>query len=236
MRVNQLSGSSVVEVSAYGVVMATTNRTTGELQSQLTPLLGVQNGFMDDADISHIFMAKDVPIITQYNNPNNPNNKEGWEPANRTTQDYYNSIQRRRFTFVPFDEPKTIMEKKRIDKGEQKYNLLSYGVPKKASFVELLVYATATYDSGAGLIMKPDMDKTHMKYGLICHAYGGATAGWGRSAVQGKVRVYGAPEREVKEGEFVNAPASGTVSALPMVIEATAAFSEVSIYIQGYYV
>lgn len=234
-RYNALSGSSVVELGDYGIVMATTGRTTGDLQSQLTPLLGAMNGDYDDADAAHIYMDPFAPIKTTYKNPNNPKDEENWR-ADDTNQDYYTSLQRRRLTYVRFDEPKTVMEDQAMAKGKQEINVRSHGVPKQAAMVELLVYTTATYNSGAGLMVMPKLKKPHRKYGLICHSYGGATAGWGRSAVQGHVPVYGGIYKH-EDGEFKTvAESEGGTEATVLILEATAAFSEVSIYIQGYYV
>lgn len=234
-RYNGLSGSSVVELGDYGIVLATTNRRSGDLQSQLTPLFGAMNSDKDDADAAHIYMRKDVPIVSTYDNPNNPKNEDNWR-ATDVHQNYFSSLQRRRLTYVRFDEPKTIMEEKSMAKGKQEINVLSHGVPKQAAMVELLIYTTATYNSGAGLITMPKMKKPHRKYGLICHAYGGATAGWGRSAVQGHVPVYSGLYK-LEDGEYstVAGNEGGSIASV-LILEATAAFSEVSIYIQGYYV
>lgn len=234
-RLNALSGSSVVELGDYGIVMATTSRTTGDLQSQLTPLLGAMNGDYDDLDAYHIYMDPQAPIKTTYKNPNNPKDESNWR-AKDVHQSFQNSLQRRRLTYVRFDEPKTIMEEKSMPKGTQEINLLSHGLPKEAAMVELLVYVTATYNSGAGLFLMPKLKQTHRKYGLICHAYGGSSAGWGRSAVQGNVPVYKGVYK-LEDGTYTETDIDegGEESSL-LVLEATASFHEVSIYMQGYYV
>lgn len=227
-RVSTNSGSAILQLGDRGVVIAVTNRRTGDVQSQLTPQFGVMSqGDDDEGDVPHIFMGKDIPIFTTYGNPNNPNNDTTWR-AEGLHQDYYRSLQRRRLTYVHFDEPKTIMENKHVDKGTQQINLLNHGVPKNAAMVELSVYTTATYNSGAGLFLMPNVEKPHRKYGLICHAYGGQSAGWGRSAVQGKVALHKGKDPNSEDNKVL---LSGILN-----LEATAAFSEVSIYVQGYYV
>lgn len=243
-RVSTNSGSAILQLGDRGVVVAVTNRRTGDVVSQLTPQFGVMSqGNDDEMDVPHIYMGKDIPIFTSYTNPNNPNNDDKWK-AEGLHQDYFRSLQRRRLTYVHFDEPKTIMEDKKVDKGTQHINLLSHGVPKNAAMVEVLVYCTATYSSGAGLFLMPNVEKPHRKYGLICHAYGGATAGWGRSAVQGKIALH--KGKDPKQDEKKDTKDTTTTTTTKdentvllsgiLALEATAAFSEVSIYIQGYYV
>ncbi len=232
-RVNNLSGSSVLEIGARGIVFASTDKTTGDFASQLTPLFGVQN--QDKADSAevitpHIYMRQDVPIISTYVNPNNPSNKEDWTAENSDTQDFKKSLQRRRLTYVLFDVPKTVMENQSMAKGTQEINAMSFGVPKGAAMVELLVYVTATTNSGAGLIITPKISKSHRKYALIAHAYGGAYANVGRTAAQGHVAVYSGIYKKKGDSEDQG------VQGLPLVLEATEAFSEVSIYVQGYWV
>lgn len=234
-RHNSASGASVIELGDYGIVMATTGRRSGDLQSQLTPILAVMNSDLSAPDAYHVYMDPFAPIKTTYKNPNQPAGTSSWS-APDVNQSYAGSLQRRRLTYVRFDEPRTVMENKKFAKGKQEINVLSHSVPKQAAMVELLVYTTATARSGAGMIVMPKMKSPHRKYGLICHSYGGNYANWGRSAVQGHVPVYSGLYK-LKDGEYQSAESNeGGAQASVLILEATEEFSEVSIYIQGYYI
>jgi hypothetical protein len=123
-----------------------------------------------------------------------------------------------RLTYVAFSEPRTIMEGKWQGVGDDTINAFSYGVPSNAYAVELMVYATATTSSGAAYKLMRAEAKPHQRTGFITHAYGGNAAMYGRTANQGKVLM--------GRGAY-----AGKIT-----VNKTASFSEVSVYVQGYYI
>lgn len=128
------------------------------------------------------------------------------------------TLQQYRLTYVPLVEPITLYENSYLGAGSRTWNLYERGIPKDAIGVTVQLYITATTYSGAALVISQDRQKKHRKYGVAANAYGGNAAMYGRTSAQGFVPLgVGAYAGRVFE-------------------ERTAALSEASCWIQGYWV
>ena len=193
-RIADGKAATFLRVGSDGFSVWTTSSTQGDLQAQAHEVFGVHATTGDDYIFIHptwrFHQSKAMPWKTDHV----------------------------RTTYVAFSNPVTLYEGGWHGGGPKNHNVFNHGVPKQAIAVEVLVYATATPNSGAAVKLMQGASQPHQKTGFICHAYGGNAAHYGRSGAQGKVLI----GRDAYAGQIVE--------------QRTAAVESLSIYVQGYYI
>lgn len=190
--------ATALRIGADGVTVRSTSKTTGNLNSQMVVRFKLWT--VDTA--SYIYLEDGLRFTSQNRVPQN--------------------LEEERLTYVILNRPRPIYNKVSVKQGSSTATAYDYGIPKHARAIEVRAHVTATWVSGAGLLIyqRASPGGTIKEKGMVAHATWTSHAGtrWGmRTGASGIVPLGEGPYA----GQFV--------------IERTASFEEAIVHIVGYY-
>lgn len=186
--------ATAMKIGANSFEILSTSRTTGNLHSQLQ----LRFRLWTNDEQSFMFLEEGTRIV----------NKNA-APADGESE---------RLTTVLFNNPRAIYNTIAVAKGSTVYNAYDYGVPRHAKAIYVRAHVTATWASGAGLIVYQTGGPMKEK-GMVAHAtwssHGGSRLGM-RTGASGIVPL----GIDANAGRFT--------------VERTEAFEEARVHILGY--
>lgn len=137
--------ATAIKIGANTFEILSTSKTTGNLHSQMP----IRLRFWTNDTTSFLFLEEGTRITDR-----------NAVPAN---------AERERLTTVLFNTPKAIYNKIRVAKGNTVFNAYNYGVPRHAKAIFVRAHVTASWASGAGLIIYQTGGPMKEK-GMVAHA------------------------------------------------------------------